>query len=352
MTERQAAQCVKLLNPGEEQKGRMWRGILKERCGGSPVRRMPRRAVRFQTVLTTLVLVCLLLTTTAVAAEYLGLDLDFLTFLRPNGEEQAAELAQGAYTVDESVSNESGTVTVKQVVGDSNVLHVLLEFTAPAGTVLDQARYRFADSDFDAGLSSFSWDFSKVEDENSGDNRVSMVLSVLTESLGERNAVRLRLSDLQAAGPFPAEFHTVCSGEWELSFSLDYREYSGDQPVDLPVTMFGFPATVKSVSVSPISLSLKLESTAVENISQRGREAREELGPNRYRDGYPVTLHFRDGTSLTTEIFTGFVHADFLNEKLLIIKTFDEAISHKEVCSITFFGAEIPVCREEGEDTP
>jgi len=52
-------------------------------------------------------------------------------------DEQAEYLSNGAYVVDKQVANENGTLTVKQVIGDSNLTYILMDFVAPEGTVLN-----------------------------------------------------------------------------------------------------------------------------------------------------------------------------------------------------------------------
>ncbi|WP_461671255.1 hypothetical protein, partial [Mycobacterium tuberculosis] len=83
--------------------------------------------------------------TTAFATTYMGLDEKFMKFLNPVNHEQAEHLSNGAYVVDKQVSNNQGTLHIKQVIGDSNLTFVLMDFSAPMGTVLDGARYRFLD---------------------------------------------------------------------------------------------------------------------------------------------------------------------------------------------------------------
>ena len=251
-------------------------------------------------------------------------------------------MAQGAYTVNEAASSAGCEVTVKQVIGDSNLVYVLMDITAPEGTVFDKARYSFEEFDFDAGQGFSNASFRTVEIPGRK-NRVSLVLGVMTNQTLMGKTAHLKLKDLQAAEAFPGAFETVFSGEWEFSFPLNFQPYSDEQAVHVPVSIEGYPAEIRSVSVSPISVALKIDSAFAKEISEKRPALGESMGPNEYVDAYPITIHYQDGTCEATRLFDGMYRADYYAGEILVIKTFQNVINEKEISSVSFFGAEIPL---------
>ena len=326
------------LNPTEEQKQRMLRGIWDQYTACAQPRKA--RHKHWRTAVIAAAIACCLITTTAFAAVSLGLDAAFLRFLGPSSEEQKQALASGAYIVDKTIVNESGTITIQQVVGDSNLIYILMELTAPEGTVLDKARYQFEDWDLDVGQGMQSVGFTKLEDEDNTDNKISLIMSVMTDQPMMGKKARLTLAGLQQADPFPGEFDTVLQGEWQTDFPLDFTDCAVKHEVGRVLEISGQQATVRSVTVSPIAVTLRVESPALRQIYAANHQ-NEEIAPNVYLDDFPITIHYTDGTSETTEIFNGMTTADYLSGELLTIKTFEKVINDKAIRSVTFFGEEI-----------
>ncbi|XID90342.1 hypothetical protein ACF3MZ_17515 [Paenibacillaceae bacterium WGS1546] len=341
MSNKNINQLFEALTPKIEQKETMFQRIVAQsqeesrRRGKFPPLKRSRSAILVAALMVGL-------TTTAFAAAYMGLDKAFLKFLNPANEEQAEVLANGAYVVDQEAANENGTINIKQVIGDGNLTYVLMDFTAPEGTVLNAARYRFEGSFVDSEQAFHSTGFKALDDGNPNDNKISLVMSILTEDSLAGQTVKFSFVDLQAADPFPGIFETVIPGTWETNVHLDFKAYSTLYPVDQDITMYGYKAVLKSISVSPISIALKIESGSLKEINEAARGLK-EIGENEYLDHYPVTIKYKDGTSETTRIFTGLSLSDLMNGHLLSIKTFENVINDKEIASIEFFDQEIPI---------
>jgi hypothetical protein len=324
------------ITPTTEQKEKMFQNILVQSQNENTRRRRftPVKRVR-SAILAAVLMVCL--TTTAFAA-YKGLDETFLKFLNPANHEQAEYLSNGAYVVDKQVANENGTLTIKQVIGDSNLTYILMDFTAPEGTVLDSARYRFEYPMITTDQNYHSTGFMLLDDENPNDNKISLVMNILTKNAIAGQTVQIKFKNVQAADPFPGNFKTVVSGTWETSLKLDFKEYSTLYQPDQSIIMFGYRAVLKTISVSPISISLKIESTSLKEIDEAAGRLK-EIGENEYLDNYPITINYKDGTSETTSILNGLYLGE--RDQMLTIKTFKNVINDKEIASIVFFGTEI-----------
>jgi len=328
--------------PTDEQKERMYRNLLTH--SRSEDTKLGRKGVsaRRSRFAVMAALLTVLLTTTALAAAYRGLDETFLKFLGPATPEQAAYLSNGAYTIDKQVANEEGTLILKQAIGDGNLAYILMDFIAPEGTALNAARYRFENPNTTTNESFHGTGFKLLDDGNPNDNKISMVMSVMTENSLEGQTARFRFTNLQEADPFPGIFKTVIAGAWEAEFKLDFKAYSSLYQPNRKIDLYGYEAVLKSVSVSPISIALKIESDFAKEIGEAARERRESA-QDEETDEYPITIRYADGTSETTGVFSGLHLSDLLSRQILTIKTFDKVINDKEISSIVFFGAEVPI---------
>lgn len=264
-----------------------------------------------------------------------------MSFLNPVNQEQREYLASGAYVVNKQVQNKDGTLHIKQVIGDSNLTYILMDFTAPEGKVLDAARYRFSGYNITAEQGHMSVGFKVLDDGNRSDNKISLVMSIQTiNSLAGQNA-QFQLKDLQAADPFPGTYTTVIPGVWDTDFKLGFKEYSTSYEVNKSITMFGYGAVLKTISVSPISISLKVESHSMDEIKEAAGPLK-DIGVNQSLDKYPITIKYQDGTSETTNVLNGFLAIEN-GTHLFTIKTFENVINSKEIASIIFFDEEIPI---------
>lgn len=332
------------LTPCEEQEDRLLQRIWQKSKDMSQENRGSFSISRLRPALTAALITICLITTTVFAASSMGLDIGFFNFLKPADEKQAEYLANGAYVMDKQVTNKSGTLDIKQVIGDGNLTYILMDFIAAEETPLTMSRYRFANNDFNAGQNFYSVDFISLTDENTADNKISMIMRVMTKKSLAGQKVNLKLTDLQGAESSTGAFDTIIPGEWKTSFLLDFQEYSSDYPVNQEITMFDYAATVKNISISPISIAIKIESPFLEKISEASKQDL-KIEEKEHLDNYPITINYKDGTSETTTTFSGMYLAEYGLDEMLNIKTFENVINDKEIESILFFGTKINIAQ-------
>jgi len=336
-----------ILVPTEEQKERMLSNILDEHKNETAKKRSYMPMKRLKPVLAAATVVFCLITTTAFAASYLGLDIKFINFLNPSSNEQSEYLASGAYVVDKQIKNKNGTLDIKQVIGDSNATLILMDFTAPEETVLDKPHYSFDDMYIDViGNHGFiGYGIIALEDENINDNKISMVMRINNRDSFMGKKIHLKFTDLQWADTRPGEFTTIVPGEWEARFNLDFRNCSTTYEVNKNVTVYGYEAILKTISISPISVALNLDSKYISDIVGASEdweaENREVLSLNEHSDIYPITINYNDGTRETTAVLKGL--RSMGTDGIWFIKNFENVINYKEIKSITFFDAEIQI---------
>ncbi|TYP74582.1 hypothetical protein [Paenibacillus methanolicus] len=346
MKANQLKEQLESLKPNEAHKERLFRGILRASESDAARRRKsrPRRPLR-SAVMTAAAMICMI-TTTAYAAAYMGLDVKWLNFLRPADGGQAGYLENGAYVVNQQAANENGTLDVKQIIGDSHLIYVLMDFTAPEGVRLSAERYRFdTQLNFDApGSHGAGIGYEVLDDGRPYDNKISLALSYqLSRQAPIGSPVTLQVRDLEEAAALPDEFETIAPGFWETKFILDYKNLSTTHSVQRKVSLYGHPATLSSISISPIAVTLKVDSPQLRQINEAANLKQKETALNPYTDEYPITIHYRDGTSKTTSVWKGTIVGDFLTDTLTIIKPFTPILNDKEIEAVSFFDAYIPL---------
>ncbi len=345
----------KILNPTEEQKEKIFYSILEKSKNITIERKGHRLMKRLRPVVVAVIMSCFLIATTAFAAVYLGLDIGFFNFLRLSNNEQAEYLGNGAYNVNQQVVNKNGTLRIKQVIGDSNLTYILMDFIAPEDVVLNADRYRFDTYvDVDSYNGSYGYGFTKLEDENTNDNKISLVMTFNTQkSLMGRN-MKLIMKDLEAAANLPKTFKEATTvdpdaqvfksqihGSWETSFKLDFKDYSRTFEPNQKLMLYGYEATLQSIAVSPISITIKFESPYTREINNASSS--EAVEYNTYLDDFPVTINYKDGTKETTTYLTGMTVGDNLSKTTVSVKKFEKVINDKDIESIEFFDTVITI---------
>ncbi|HWQ74234.1 MAG TPA: hypothetical protein VN441_02860, partial [Syntrophomonas sp.] len=177
------------------------------------------------------------------------------------------------------------------------------------------------------------------------DNKISMVMRIKNRDSFMGKEIHLKFTDLQGADTIPGEFTTAVPGKWETRFKLNFKNYSTTYQLDKSMTIFGYEAILKTVSISPISVALHLDSHSSKDIFKASEnwktENGETLGLKEDADIYPIKINYEDGTSETTSVLTGLQVIG--TDGMWFIKTFEKVINDKEIKSIIFFDTEITI---------
>jgi len=304
-----------------------------------------RRRTKPKLMLVAAIIVCIM-TTTVVASAFSGLDNLFFNFLKPSSKEQLHNLENGIYEVNKQITDKNGTLHIKQVIGDSNLTYILMDFTASEETVLDAARYRFnagrLNYDFGPDNSNLHGPgFTLLDDGHPNDNKISLVMSLVTKNSTQGGTLNIRFDGLEAADPLPGVFETVVAGKWEADLKLDFINNATMYSIHKPISIHGYQATLSTISISPISIALKLNSPFAREINNTAREVNET---DLNRGEYPVTIIYKDGTTeATSTIDSTEVMTSYTDNTIIAITPFEKVINDKEIESIVFFDTVIPI---------
>lgn len=275
-----------------------------------------------------------------------GLDGRLLEFLGVTTAEQAEPLIAGAQVVNRTVKNAGSTLTVREVLGDKDNLYLLLNFTAPEGTALDAYGYRFQKDivTLDAQASWQGIGYTKLEDDDPADNSLDLVMHITADSISRDGTITLRMGNLEAAAGFGEPYVPVdIPGEWKLRFSLQCADSSLAWETQTPVTLYGQEAMVTEVSLSPLSVTVKGNGETMDEVVEAARTSDVQ--------GYfPVTIHFQDGTCLTTSGEAGDGYTTLVREGHVFYTnwTLHQIIDPNQVDHLIFGGTVIPVSQGQG----
>ena len=161
--------------------------------------------------------------------------------------------------IQASQESNGWTLTLNQAVGDQNCAYIMVDLTAPEGTVLDAQWYRLeCKLDFDHGWSG-GYGCSMMEDEDKTDNKVSFLLDVERDQ--DLRGAKGRLTATEVVEFFSDDDFRVHDGmDWELDFTLRYKNdpivYRPGQTVEVE----GGTITVVKVEITALSARVKLTS--------------------------------------------------------------------------------------------
>ena len=202
---------------------------------------------------------------TAAAAAALGLDQRLAEYFGATAEQE--ELLSTAAVPMNIVKRDSGAVMrIEQVIADRYCAAVLIDFTAPEGTVLDQDYYAFdrnvsATSRDGVEMETYGigWEVlpSSTEDEM---GRHATILMTIHSLKGEFNfigaKVKLTLNGLYRDNCLE---ELVVPGRWSCTFTLPETDPGRLCTVNEPIEIEGKNAVLTTLYVSPLSLTCEIK---------------------------------------------------------------------------------------------
>ena len=233
----------------------------------SEVMNMTHKTKRRGRLRTTAVLaaVIAILCCMAAAAAALGLDQRLAEYFGATAEQE--ELLSTAAVPMNIVKRDSGAVMrIEQVIADRYCAAVLIDFTAPEGTVLDQDYYAF-----DRSVSATSRDGVKMDTYGIGwevlpsnteneTGRHATILMTIHSLKGEFNfigaKVKLTLDGLYRDNCLE---ELVVPGRWSCTFTLPETDPGRLCTVNEPIEIEGKNAVLTTLYVSPLSLTCEIK---------------------------------------------------------------------------------------------
>ena len=306
----------------------------------SEVMNMTHKTKRRGRLRTTAVLaaVIAILCCMAAAAAALGLDQRLAEYCGATAEQE--ELLSTAAVPMNIVKRDSGAVMrIEQVIADRYCAAVLIDFTAPEGTVLDQDYYAFdrsvsATSRDGVKMQTYGigWEVlpSKTENET---GRHATILMTIHSLKGEFNfigaKVKLTLDGLYRDNCLE---ELVVPGRWSCTFTLPETDPGRLCTVNEPIEIEGKNAVLTTLYVSPLSLTCE--------IKQGTDDLKETVEPIYSDDGKEsiapeVTL--RNGETVGAADWL-FLITNYLDKRGRYCFRMDEILDPETVSSVSAFG--------------
>ena len=183
----------------------------------------------------------------------------------PAGGSQALTVdafAESGNDIQSSAASEGWTLTVQQAVGDRNCAYLLLDLTAPEGTVLDADTYWLDCLPMFDDPSGGGFSVDLLDDEDPADNHLSFVVD-MSFTMDMRSAAgTLYASGLTAihwsGNHQNDQTEPVTDAAWEVPFWLDYQDEAVTLRLDQTVQSSLGEIRVGTVELTPLSVSLEL----------------------------------------------------------------------------------------------
>lgn len=306
----------------------------------SEVMNMTHKTKRRGRLRTTAVLaaVIAILCCMAAAAAALGLDQRLTEYFGATAEQE--ELLSTAAVPMNIVKRDSGAVMrIEQVIADRYCAAVLIDFTAPDGTVLDQDYYAFdrivsATSRDGVEMETYGigWEVlpSSTEDET---GRHATILMTIHSLKGEFNFIGAKVK-LTLNGLYRDNWleELVVPGRWSCTFTMPETDPGRLCTVNEPIEIEGKNAVLTTLYISPLSLTCE--------IKQGTDDLKETVEPIYSDDGKEsiapeVTLQNGETVGAADWLF---LITNYADKRGRYCFQMDEILDPETVSNVTVFG--------------
>ena len=247
--------------------------------------------------------VCLCFVTSAVAAaNFFKLDEIFYKYLC--GSDTNVEVA--GEDIMASDSSNGITITAKQVIGDDYGFYVIFD-------VSEKDNIKIAVNNAEVEIKGAEvYQCSDIIGMQ-GENPNTFMLHIMSAENLQGKKISVHLN---------GESNNEDSSNWDLDWKIDYSNSAKNFDVSKPIKIYGGTALWKSVSVSPVSVSIKLSDLSGTKIHCDS--------PNDL-----ITVTMKDGSVFRT---TDSEDTDILQDTDIITMSFNRIIDIGNVKSISFAG--------------
>lgn len=284
----------------------------------------------------------------ASAAGYFTMNRSLARHLDAEGD-KGPLVSQAGVDLGESCTVDGWTITAVQALGDKTQVRVLLDVTAPEGTVLEEGNYRV---ELPMIEPSVTFTIDQVEDEDPTDNKLSLILSSIPAKDYRGKTMKLHIGGLSRykkhtveeldAGASPFDRDILIEGDFNLSFKLDYQDTSDTYSADVEIDTPRGKIKVEEVTLSPMSIHVTL--------SGEGTKPEPELPAHTVVNAFHATLYEGDEVKgYTIEVRDKDGNAipwtTMDTEPDHFTMTFTQIIDPADVACVVIAGVEVPLTK-------
>ena len=249
--------------------------------------------------------ICVTFVTSVAAAGFFRLDKMFYSYL--HGSDTNVQVA-GEDIAAQATSN-GVTVTAKQVIGDDYGFYVIFYTGKNNNITVNRAEVEIRGAKVYQCSDIISMD---------GENSITFMLHIMSAENLQGRQIAVRLSDTGTSKISSA----ANSSAWDLNWKISYSNSAKNFDVSKPISIYGGSAFWKSVSISPVSVTVNL--TDLRNIKTHCSN------PNDV-----ITVTMDDGSVFTSD---NSEDTDILSDTDFITMSFNRIIDIGKVKSISFAG--------------
>ena len=275
---------------------------------------------------------------TAAAAAALGLDQRLAEYFGATAEQE--ELLSTAAVPMNIVKRDSGAVMrIEQVIADRYCAAVLIDFTAPEGTVLDQDYYAFdrnvsATSRDGVEMETYGigWEVlpSSTEDEM---GRHATILMTIHSLKGEFNfigaKVKLTLNGLYRDNCLE---ELVVPGRWSCTFTMPETDPGRLCTVNEPIEIEGKNAVLTTLYISPLSLTCEIKK-GTDDL----KETVEPIYSDEWKESIAPEVTLQSGETIGAADWL-FLITNYADKRGRYCFQMDEILDPETVSSVAVFG--------------
>lgn len=271
------------LAPTPEQEEEGLRRLLQTERKVTPMRKLKK--------LTVAGIAAALLLISCAAAVVTGIDQRLMDFM--GWGEQAQELlAPGAVAVDVTAEDNGATLHISQVLMDRYSIMVLVDFTAPEGTVLDEdsgERYVFnepwnlraprvpsiltKEKEVPLDFVHAGYSTKVLDDGDPTDNHLTLLFDIgLRDGIQPDWEIEGLLFYAKGLYRYGSGIGSTvaCAGDWSCRIPVTWQDIGWSVQPNQPVgQMNGSDITVKEIYLSPMTLQVYMESVPIESATRK-----------------------------------------------------------------------------------
>lgn len=201
--------------------------------------------------------------------------------------------------INQSDTQNGVKIEMVSAIGDKYNVYIIGEITLPEGTDMSKTyffgSFGFPIKDFGSG----GMGVQLLEDENTNDNIIPFIVNISREKGVRGKKCSAEIKDIVSYNDSSEE--VVCSGTWNISWKLDYKDSTIAYSTKADVTIGGEIVTINKVSVSPLSITIKADGGVVNRVVDELFSKGNNSVPTPHLDIQAVILS--DGTRI--EDFSG-----------------------------------------------
>lgn len=293
--------------------------------------RAPRKFYQIKRVVVIALAAVMVLACGAFTVKVLDLDDRLATLIGGKSD----QIAQSVTDIHAATEKNGLRVEAKQAVGDGHRVFILIEITSLTDLTLDRS-CNFEDMDVNyenegtSGASIGVMEGQKISESSQG-KHLNYLVTLTSEKASNTQEASIKLKNLsRILNVDKGQMRRLITGEWELEFSLKYKDVSQKYSTGKIVTTGKGAVKIDHVTISPISCFIEA------SVAEYHKEIESEWDQMRN-----IELKMKDGSSVPVLVDEGTWLDSGMDSSGTMSGTFGKLVDMDQVESIVIEGEKI-----------